>query len=139
MMAATCAHVAVLTLAPALTGCSSAPPRPVYQRPVRSQYKGWTAEVLKALAQQIESRRCVCGRAGVPVSRMQESHSSNLPHLLRPRSQGGGEERGSDDEERAALHRYSITWSARRSNDCGTVRPSALAVFRLITSSKFVG
>ena len=34
---------------------------------------------------------------------------------------------------------YSITWSARVSTDCGIVRPSALAVFRLTTSSYFVG
>ena len=30
---------------------------------------------------------------------------------------------------------YSITSSARAISDCGTVRPSALAVFRLMTSS----
>ena len=34
---------------------------------------------------------------------------------------------------------YSITSSARESNDGGTVRPSALAVLRLITSSYLVG
>jgi len=34
---------------------------------------------------------------------------------------------------------HSITSSARESMDAGTVRPSALAVFRLITSSFFVG
>ena len=41
-------------------------------------------------------------------------------------------------EEGAAPH-YSITWSARWSNDGGMVRPRALAVFRLMTSSNFVG
>jgi hypothetical protein len=35
--------------------------------------------------------------------------------------------------------RYSITSSARESSDGGTVRPSALAVFMLITSSNLVG
>src|SRR5262249_58838543 len=35
--------------------------------------------------------------------------------------------------------RYSITSSARDSSDCGTERPSALAVLRLMTSSYFVG
>jgi hypothetical protein len=30
-------------------------------------------------------------------------------------------------------------WSARSSSDCGIVRPSALAVLRLMTSSNFVG
>jgi hypothetical protein len=34
---------------------------------------------------------------------------------------------------------YSITSSARDSSDCGTERPSALAVLRLMTSSYFVG
>jgi hypothetical protein len=34
---------------------------------------------------------------------------------------------------------YSITWSARASIDGGMVRPSALAVFKLITNSNFVG
>jgi hypothetical protein len=34
---------------------------------------------------------------------------------------------------------YSITSSARESNEGGTVRPSALAVFMLITSSNLVG
>jgi len=37
----------------------------------------------------------------------------------------------------AKLH--SITSSARASNDCGTSRPSVLAVLRLITSSYLVG
>jgi hypothetical protein len=35
--------------------------------------------------------------------------------------------------------RYSITWSARNKIDCGIVRPSALAVLRLITRSILVG
>ena len=34
---------------------------------------------------------------------------------------------------------YWITSSARSSSDCGIVRPSALAVLRLITSSNLVG
>src|SRR5205814_7757155 len=34
---------------------------------------------------------------------------------------------------------YSITSSARWSIDCGTVRPSASAVLRLMTNSKVVG
>ena len=36
-------------------------------------------------------------------------------------------------------HCYSITSSARPSSDIGTVRPSAFAVFRLTSSSYFVG
>ena len=34
---------------------------------------------------------------------------------------------------------FSITWSARASTDGGIVRPRALAVLRLMTSSNFVG
>jgi hypothetical protein len=34
---------------------------------------------------------------------------------------------------------YSITSSARCSNDSGIVKPSAFAVFRLIASSNLVG
>ena len=34
---------------------------------------------------------------------------------------------------------HSITSSARASSDCGSVNPSALAVFRLMSSSYFVG
>jgi hypothetical protein len=37
------------------------------------------------------------------------------------------------------LHRYSITSSARASSVVGTLRPSALAVLRLIASRYFVG
>src|SRR5437867_11746110 len=40
---------------------------------------------------------------------------------------------------RPSSMRYSITWSAWRSNVGGIVRPNALAVLRLITRSNFVG
>jgi hypothetical protein len=40
---------------------------------------------------------------------------------------------------RRSKQHYSITSSALRSNEVGTVRPSALAVFILITSSNLVG
>src|SRR5262252_7857320 len=39
----------------------------------------------------------------------------------------------------AAKLSYSITSSARASSDCGTVSPSAFAVFRLMPSSYYVG
>ena len=39
----------------------------------------------------------------------------------------------------ALLNLYWITSSARSKIDCGTVRPSALAVLRLTTISNFVG
>src|SRR5262245_50430770 len=38
-----------------------------------------------------------------------------------------------------ALTGHSITSSARNSTDCGIVRPRALAVLRLMTSSNLVG
>ena len=40
--------------------------------------------------------------------------------------------------ERVKTLHYSITWSARASSVGGTVRPSALAVVRLMISSTFV-
>jgi hypothetical protein len=43
------------------------------------------------------------------------------------------------DPKRALAFLNSITSSARINTDCGTVRPSAAAVFRLITSSNAVG
>src|SRR5262245_49517628 len=57
------------------------------------------------------------------------SQGSGLPILTAPH------------DELAALHLrdHSITSSARASSVGGTSRPSALAVFRLITNSNFVG
>src|SRR5207247_5004655 len=53
---------------------------------------------------------------------------------------------GSEDDEdqtwsvrRQGAVTYWITSSARCRKDCGTARPSALAVFRLMTSSNFRG
>ncbi|MET4214744.1 hypothetical protein ABIB95_009604 [Bradyrhizobium sp. LA2.1] len=40
---------------------------------------------------------------------------------------------------RRDINCYSITSSARTSNEAGTVRPSALAVFMLMMSSNLVG
>jgi len=40
---------------------------------------------------------------------------------------------------RSSARFHSITSSARARVDCGTVRPSVLAVFKLPTSSNFVG
>jgi hypothetical protein len=41
------------------------------------------------------------------------------------------------DGNRSKQHLYSITSSARTSNEGGTVRPSALAVFMLMMSPLF--
>src|SRR4029077_14981124 len=67
---------------------------------------------------------------------------ADTPHpraLLRARAQRkyGGGAAAQQRDELAALH--SITSSARASSMGGTVRPSALAVLRLITSSILVG
>ena len=53
----------------------------------------------------------------------------------RPR---GARERGADERNELPPP-HSITSSARRSNTSGIVRPSALAVLRLMTSSNLVG
>src|SRR5205085_5171618 len=43
---------------------------------------------------------------------------------------------GQNDGVAGRLSAHSMTWPARTSNDAGTVRPSALAVLTLMTSSK---
>src|SRR5437899_9199682 len=55
--------------------------------------------------------------------------------------QGAPGEADSSTKELAALveHAYSMTWSARSSSVCESVRPRAFAVFRLMTSSNLVG
>src|SRR5262249_42375889 len=55
------------------------------------------------------------------------------PRRLRPRR------RGAEQHDDFAATDHSITSSARASTVSGTVRPRALAVFRLITSSYLVG
>src|SRR5215468_9545187 len=63
----------------------------------------------------------------------------HLPRPLRLGSERHGEKhRTRASDERSPLH-YSITSSARPSSDGGIVRPRALAVLRLMTSSNFVG
>ena len=52
---------------------------------------------------------------------------------------GAGYSAGDVVRARRASTRYSITWSARSSSVCGMVRPSALAVFMLMTNSNLVG
>ena len=44
-----------------------------------------------------------------------------------------------ENREKALVSCHWITWSARCSSDGGIVRPSAFAVFVLMTSSNFVG
>src|SRR5262245_46709701 len=66
---------------------------------------------------------------------------ANAPHslaLLRPRRQRPSRRTAKQRDELAAPD-HSITSSALASNVSGMVRPSPLAVLRLITSSNLVG
>src|SRR6266516_1805349 len=81
-------------------------------------------------------------QAGLPfwIIRGQRDEDADPPHPLglrarreRPRNRRAAEKR----DERAPLH--SITSSARCCRNKGTSMPIAFAVFRLITSSNFVG
>jgi hypothetical protein len=62
----------------------------------------------------------------------------DLARLLRRGGEWRGEEAASYGAKEPASVHYSITWSARCKSDGGIVRPRALAVLRLITSSNFV-
>src|SRR5262249_27631250 len=76
---------------------------------------------------------------GVPPGRViNDADARDLPRLLRPRRERPRRSCAAEQrDEIAPLH--SITSSAMASTPGGIVRPSALAVFRLITSSNFVG
>src|SRR2546425_4565699 len=71
--------------------------------------------------------------------RRQEAYPPGLPCLLRLSGKWRRHYSKRESAEESASVHHSITWSARSSSDCGIVRPSALAVLRLITSSNFVG
>src|SRR5262245_2923120 len=88
----------------------------------------------QSLAERVHKRcRRRAGRPGVEDA----DHRHRL--LLRPGDARRGEEAaGHGADERSTFH-YSITRSARASSDGGIVRPSALAVFRLISRSNLVG
>src|SRR5262245_17799049 len=75
---------------------------------------------------------------GRPVRRcgVEEFNNRHRP-LLRPRRERPCGRRAEQCDAVATFH--SITSSARASSIGGTVRPSALAVFRLITNSYLVG
>src|SRR5262249_4942764 len=68
---------------------------------------------------------------------MQERDATHARRLLRARRERPGSRAAEQRNEGAPFH--SITWSARASNIGGMVRPSALAVVRLMTRSNFVG
>ena len=89
--------------------------------------------------QRIKQER---GRAKIARIGGQTADAINPPSL---RGEGGARQqhrRGAGENAPARLAdaaAHSITSSARCSSGCGTVRPSALAVLRLITSSNVVG
>src|SRR5262249_7135087 len=77
------------------------------------------------------------GHAGLPLGivrgeRREHADASHPPALLRaPRARGG---RGRAEERYELAPSHSITSSARPSRSSGRVRPSALAVLRLMMS-----
>src|SRR4029453_6901886 len=102
-------------------------PDPTRSEPVRRAGARW----------QLGGARGVYPRSWGPelTCRARVKNSTGFPRAARcrPRSRRAAEQR----DELAPLH--SITSSARASSVGGTVRPSALAVLRLITSSYLVG
>jgi hypothetical protein len=76
--------------------------------------------------------RMVCGRAH------EHADAPHLRRLLRPGRQRPHSRRAAEKRHEAAPI-YSITASARNSRAVGMLRPSVLAVLRLITSSNLVG
>src|SRR5579884_993289 len=84
-------------------------------------------------------------RGGLDVARHGGSSSRLLFRLLLAGFyQAGRSQHGQGYDRNLAIlqtlaPRHSMTSSARARIDCGTVRPSALAVFRLMTSSNLVG
>src|SRR5262249_30562301 len=74
---------------------------------------------------------------GCRRSRAQESDGRQPTWLLRARRQRPHRRTAEQLDELAPPH--SMTSSVRARSESGTVRPSALAVFRLITNSYFVG
>src|SRR6516225_9609952 len=79
------------------------------------------------------------GTADGVLGRPNDDDTDDRRCLLRARRERPRGRRAAEKgDERSTFH-YSITSSARASRLSGTVRPSAFAVLRLITSSYFVG
>src|SRR5262249_17302929 len=88
------------------------------------------AQFLQALQERRKTRLCLL------IIRGQAHEHADPPHLLRARRERPHRRAAEQRDELAPLH--SIISSARASNDGGTVRPSTLAAWALITSSNFV-
>src|SRR5438105_7227716 len=95
-------------------------------------------ELSKSGPKELQAILCVRVALGV-----WHQHADPPHRLLRPRRQRPCRCRaGEESDELAALHgffSYSITSSARTIMRSGTVRPSALAVLRLMTVSYLTG
>src|SRR5262245_61702415 len=96
----------------------------------------------KAEVAQLRAERLILGNCRrIIEARTEEAEPNESAGLLRTRRQGPRNRAAEQRDELASLQRrdHSMTSSARASRLSGTVRPSAFAVFRLITSSYFVG
>src|SRR5262249_31716805 len=91
------------------------------------------AGVLEALTESAQTLHIPVRRRG--VKKTDHRHR----RLLRPRPERPRRRRAAEQRDELAAATHSITSSARASSAGGTSRPSALAVFRLITNSYFVG
>src|SRR5205823_4448248 len=68
-----------------------------------------------------------------------EPNPTHVLRLLRRGSERQCEKRARRCADKSAPVHHWITSSARSSSDCGIVKPSALAVLRLMTNSNLVG
>jgi hypothetical protein len=79
----------------------------------------------------------------LPMSALGHKRTSahvRMTSALPPKADIGGAQRDVRFVPKADIAPpHSITWSARAISDDGTVRPNALAVFKLIVSSYLVG
>src|SRR5262245_46190462 len=69
----------------------------------------------------------------------QNANPQAAPGLLRSRRERPRSRRAAEQRDELASPDHSITSSASNCIELGTVRPSALAVFILMTNSNFVG
>src|SRR6516164_5980258 len=91
------------------------------------------AEILQALLERAQMWRFFFGVSRVP----QNTDSRDSFALLRPHRERPRDRRADQTADKFATP-HSITSSAAASRICGAVRPSALAVLRLMINSNFV-
>src|SRR6516162_5938962 len=102
---------------------------PVIVRPEVTSFR--PTQVLQRLAERRNARLCLRITLG---KAHQHADPSRPTGLLRVRRERPRRRRAADERDELAPP-HSITSSARASRLSGTVRPSAFAVLRLITSS----